>query len=591
MFQKWSFLILAFLICLCMSGCQEDGNGHTPQKPLGWKSIHTPAKVVVDDYEGVSVAGREWYSSRLGANRGKIESGTCTVDLEGGSATVTVTGAFDYAGAWHSLIHRAAESDELDPQKLLGLLIKDEFQCRIAGVEINVVSGSGTLKVELKNFANSVVDVTYFTLNGGAETLTWSTSPDVPIKFLNWLIEGAGNVEINEVRLLISGPEGGYPLNHAIFLYSYAHLYQCYDASAGWMRDKAKDPVNYLAAVQTMGPFALATAIAADCNFVNTSDAVNIVQKLRDKLLLLPTNHGLLPHFLTDGSISPGTEYSSIDTVIALVPTIIACNYLDVDSSGLKTMLNTIDWDDLTGGGSHSIAMGYNVSGAQLHSKWDTWGAEAFFVNLAYGAATGTVAPLDLFSSTPTWDGSGFNDEMSALFCDMAITDVWGNDWITYRANAFTQQYNYFAGHDYELLGLYGLSACEVPQPWTASASEVYGAWGIGGHNGVANDGVTLVGYRIVAPHYAAMTAKEHPTESTTLFTWLMDNSFFTPLNNVESIGDDFGIVRNSIKGALNLSLQCLGVARTLYPDGQYMPYQIIDGDSYLNNGYQLVVQ
>ena len=61
-------------------------------------------------------------------------------------------------------------------------------------------------------------------------------------------------------------------------------------------------------------------------------------------------------------------------------------------------------------------------------------------------------------------------------------------------------------------------------------------------------------------------------------------------MNNVESFGiDDSGFLKwNSLKGSWNLSLQILGVSRTL-SKGDYLPYQELLENSFLNDGYELL--
>jgi hypothetical protein len=268
-----------------------------------------------------------------------------------------------------------------------------------------------------------------------------------------------------------------------------------------------------------MGMFALATAIAHDLGYVGKTTAKQIVKDIRKALKSLPRYHGLLPHFVTDGDITLNTEWSSVDTVISLTAAILACQALDLNTSSLEGMIRNIDWDDLTGGGSHSISHGYDYNGNKIETTWDTFGSEAFILAVAYAAATGgNIARLDAYSVPPTWDGSGFNDGLAALFFPMKGKDAWDNDWSIYRKQAYRKQKQYFAEHVYSSLSLFGLSASEVPEPWMVPEGKVYGAWGVGGHNGQANDGSDLVGYAIIAPHYVAMVAAEHPKAFEKLF-------------------------------------------------------------------------
>jgi hypothetical protein len=131
-----------------------------------------------------------------------------------------------------------------------------------------------------------------------------------------------------------------------------------------------------------------------------------------------------------------------------------------------------------------------------------------------------------------------------------------------------------------------------VPEPWAVEEDEVYQAWGVGGHNNSANDGTRAVGYPIIAPHYAAMIGAEYPGYFEDVFRYLLETkTIFTPLNNVESFGiDNADNLRwNSLKGAWNLSLQVLGAGRTL-SGGNYLPYQALNENSFLSQGFTLIM-
>lgn len=587
------FIILAVLliVLLPLSGSNETLSGNNEdiiKQPVAGETV-SPRYVIVDDYKGDSTY-REWYYSRIGTDRGVIgdDNGTYTADVGGGTASVTVQAG--WAGVWTSLIHKGALNEEIDPNKLLGPYIKDQFQSRITGVEIDVLNGEGQLKIELKDGSDALVAGESFNLTGVSQTLEFQVAPSSNISKLNWLVDGVGNVTVDELRLVVECPT--YSVQEAVFLFTYGHLCQCYDAETGLVRDRARWPVEDFAAVQTIGTFALATAIALDLGYVTETDATSIIQKTKNTILNLPRHEkGLLPHFLKNGAICPDTEWSSIDTAIALVAQILACQSIGEDSSALETLLGNIDWQDLTDNGTHSISMGYSYEGQKFLADWDTFGSEALLAAIAYCASTGdNNVKLDKYKNSPTWDGSGFNDEMAALFFPVTGTDIWGNDWDAYRQQALGQQYNHLFVHGvYQTYGLFGLSASEVPEPWTMqNENDIYSAWGIGGHNYTPNTGVPLVGYPIIAPHYAAMIAAENPGAFEQLFLYLMDSGgIFTPLNNVESFGVTAGgsVRWNSLKGSWNLSLQVLGAGRAL-SGGNYLPYRVLDSNAFLKQGY-----
>ena len=185
-------------------------------------------------------------------------------------------------------------------------------------------------------------------------------------------------------------------------------------------------------------------------------------------------------------------------------------------------MVRNIDWDALTGSGSHPISHGYDYFGNPLSPQWDVFGSESFLLAVAYAAGTGrNDVLLGEYDTPPTWDGSGFNDEMAALFFPMQMKeDKWGNNWSEYRREASIKQANYFSEHRYAEYGLFGLSASEVPNPWNVISSQVYGAWGVGGHNSVVNEGTSIVGYPVIAPHYAALISDRYPYKFDRIFKY-----------------------------------------------------------------------
>ena len=583
-------ITFVLILVLCIGGTGTFARHRIPAEIKGSEATVSPQYIIIDDYKGVSAAGRQWYYTRIGTDRGEMgdENGIYTANIGGGTASVTVQSG--WGGVWTSLKYNAVLNAELNPNQLLGPYIKSQYQPTIVGIEVIIIDGSGAFKIELKDKNHHVITQKVFLLKGGEKTLRFMITPTTNMSKLNWIVDGAGHAEVDEVRFMIESPDS--TLAEAVFLFTYGHLSQCYDADTGLVRDRARWPVENFAAVQTIGTFSLATAIAWDLGYVEKSTAKTIISKTKHTILNLPRHEkGLLPHYITNGSITENTEWSSVDTVITLIAEILACQAVDEDTSPLETMIKNIDWNDLTGNGTHSIGMGYDYAGNKLKETWDTFGSESFLAAVAYSAATGNNnVKLDKYSTPPTWDGSGFNDELAALFFPMNGTDTWGNNWALYRQEAFNTQFHYFSGHSYETDGLFGLSACEVPEPWAVEEHEVYAGWGVGGHNGQANDGSSLVGCPIIAPHYAAMIAAEHPDAFESVFRYLVETrGIFTPLNNVESFGVDTNnssnLHWNSLKGSWNLSLQALGVSRAL-SNGNDLAYQALSENNFLNQGF-----
>ncbi|WP_295446667.1 hypothetical protein [uncultured Thiodictyon sp.] len=554
---------------------------------------------IVDDYS----APATWNYSRIGTDRGAMGGGSYQVSIGGGSATASVTSG--WAGVWTSLMHldaETADTDTLDPQQLLGRYVLPAFQPKITHIEVTVTGGTGTFILELKDRFDQVLTHQEVVLSGGPQVLSFPLQTTQPLKRLNWLLAAPGQVTVDEVRLVMASPS--LPTREAVFLHSYGHLSQAYDSTIGLMRDTTTYPAAVNAGIQSTGMFALTSAVAFERGYISQQSANDIAAQTAAALTSAPRLRGLLPRFLNHTNNVPAgsSEWSSVDTSIALVASILASQFLGRDTSALESMLTQIDWADLTGQFTHSASHGYYQTGTQVPYRWDAFGGESFVVAVAFSAARPNQRLLiDLYPLAPTWDGSGFNDELSALLFPMTGKDPWGNDWNEYRCGAFKKQASYFSANLlYSGPGLFGLSAGEIAEPWTTVSSTPdcvnpgYCAWGVGGHNnGHAVDGTAVVGYPIVAPHYAAMVAKEHPAAADTLFEFLASHHLFSALSNVESIGiagTGTGDIKwNALKGSWNLSLQTLGAGRSL-AGAAYAPYRALTTNAFLNTGYRALI-
>jgi hypothetical protein len=286
--------------------------------------------------------------------------------------------------------------------------------------------------------------------------------------------------------------------------------------------------------------------------------------------------------------------------VIAAFGLLTAQSALGMDTTGTEEMLGAIDWNDLLT--EHGISFGYAYEGNRLSGVWDVFGGESWLVALAYAAATGQVAPMS-HSSPPTANGSGFIDELAWLFVEPPPgPDVWGTDWSVYRLAAGDNQLLYYTTHHpescFRQLGLFGLSAAEVPGPSLVPPEAIYQAFGVGGRFWPANDGFALYGAGVVVPHYGALIASLRPEEALAMWDWLIDAGYFSPLNNVESLmfgtGSDCDtdeLVWNHLKGSWNLSLQTLGWGRYLAERAGQVPvlWNAATASPFLRRGYEIL--
>ena len=231
-------------------------------------------------------------------------------------------------------------------------------------------------------------------------------------------------------------------------MWSYGQLLNNWNATTGLIRDKAKDASGEFDAIQATGSLAAATASAYQLGVIDRAAAIEIVDRISHTLLLdLPRFHGLWPHWVkvsATGAITivPGTEWSSVDTVIAALGLLDAQSGLGLDTSGTEQFLQAIDWQKLLtpGGLSH----GYTFAGELIPYAWDVFGGESWLVELVYAGVTGQVAPLT-YAASPTANGSGFIDELAWLYVlPPDRSDYWGTDWTAYRSAAADHQLHYY---------------------------------------------------------------------------------------------------------------------------------------------------
>ncbi len=573
--------------------------------PLASADIQS-LQIMIDNFEPLVRDGDPISCCNLlGGDRGSL--GNTLLSLGSGTLTATVASGSTLAGHWQSLAHPDGEQLGFDTTAILPKEILPAYQASITGLEMNISSATAgsTFHIELKN-GTVIRWQASRTLGGGQETLYFPLSALGYITNIVWYIDNASSgdhVTVDSVSFTAETAVSDTATQ--AFLWSYGMLLDNWSSSSGMVRDKAQYPAGDFDAVQATGSLAAATAQAAQLGFISQADAINIVTVISNTLLLeLPRFHGLWPHFVTISPpgapvIAPGTEYSSADSAITAFSLYSAQFSLDLQTNGTEQFIESIDWTDLLlpDGLSH----GYNEGGTRLTATWDTFGGESWLVALAYAAATGNTPPL-ANPQPPTYNGSAFIDDLPFLWIEPpAEIDVWGTDWSQYLLASATQQTEYFKQNYpntcYDSLGLFGLSAAEVPEPALVLPADVYQAFGVGGHI-AANDGSSLFGTPVIVPHAVGLLALEKPVEALSLWTWLVDNNLFTPLNNVESFLFIDGntsctpdnIRWNSLKGSWNLALQTVGWGNYLLRDQGPALWLATRQSPYLYAGYLVLV-
>ena len=569
-------------------------------------STDRSVNILVDDfspqpYQGESV----YYFNRLEGDRGAINNSI--MDWGNGQVTTTISDGNSWGGVWMSLNHPIREGLPINFSAILPAQILPAYQSQITVLTVRIVDGTPgrTFRLELKN-GNELSWTAEIRLEGGEQVLSLDLPTLGNINQLVWVLDHAepGDfIILDQVSFTATTPVTDTATT--AFVWSYGMLLNNWNPDTGLVRDKAKDASGEFDAIQATGSFAAATAVAEQLGVISRANAIQIVNKISDVLLFkLPRFHGLWPHWVKTSSsgeflIVESTEWSSVDTVIAAIGLLEAQTSLGVDTSGTEQLLEGIDWNGLVT--EKGISHGYSFDGSLIPYAWDTFGGESWLVEFAYAGVTGQVAPL-AYPSPPTANGSGFIDELAWLFLPPpSEPDYWGTDWTLYRSEAVDQQISYYSTQNstscFSILGLFGLSAGEVPSPSTVTQNNIYQAYGIGGAFAPINDG-SAFGAPVVVPHYSAMTASLRPQEAIAMWDWLIANGYFTPLNNVESLMfptgtncDPTTVVRNQLKGSWNLSLQTLGWGHYLAErSGQvHVLWQAATTNSFLKKGYQLL--
>ena len=568
-------------------------------------TVISPVIVVADDFEPQPYQGQTiYFYNRLEGDRGSLNE--AKVAWGQGIVTITVASTKNWAGIWLSFNHPNVENLPVNFSKVLPAAIQPAYQSEIINVTVKIVGGTANknLKLELKNDGNIEWQSPGAKLLGGQQTLSYDLPPLGDITQLVIVLDQAGeNDDVVIEDISFKATTQITDIAQAAFVWSYRMLLNNWNASTGLIRDNGKFPSGAFEAIQSTGSLAAATAMAYQLGVVNKADAIEIVSTISDTLLLdLPRYHGLWPHWVISSTgtitIANNTEWSSVDTVIAALGLLDAQVALDLDTAGTTQMLQEIDWDDLKQ--PDGISHGYRYDGSLITSSWDTFGGESWLVDLAYAAAMQEVPPLK-YPLPPTANGSGFIDELAWLYVlPPSEKDVWGVDWPDYRMTATVTQTTYYIPPScFAQLGLFGLSAAEVPVPSAVPETQIYQPFGVGGRFSPPNDGSALLGQPVIIPHYAAMIASLRPTEAISMWTWLINEGAFSPLNNVESLlfpaGSNCAADEaqwNHLKGSWNLVLQTLGWGRYLAQRAGNVPilWQATFNNKFLRDGYLLLV-
>lgn len=487
---------------------------------------------------------------------GWMGPGEGRIDSKGGIIHVRADG--QWTGAWHSLAGLASQGKRtLDPSDLIGLGGPAEKRCGILELSVNAC-GHGLLRLELADVHRKVVWSKSMEL--GSEATVTSSFPigsevSGRIKFMNWIAEPGCDLRVSSIGFIAERPEMS-PEEWA-FRISLGKLRRCHDPDGGLTRDRGHLPTGQFDSLAPTGMHALASALGAAEGILGRDRVVEEIGNTLAAVRSLPTAHGFLPHFIhLDSSgkleIHPGTEYSTVDTAIALQSLLLAAEVMTLPdmTQEITAMISRLDFDAVTTVEGW-IGHGFRDDGnTRLDSNWNDWGGEAALVLALEAMMPGREPRGKMATTGEAYRGIGFISEIQSLFYpdfDRPEPDlVSGIAWPKARKSQLKLQMAYPRDNWPETpaasLGIFGLSAGEAGMP---------GA-------GYAANGTDVMGIRWLHPHYMfmglALTAPELYGKG---LSNLDSIRILYPLGLPENIEAGLAL-HNPMQGSLNASFEAL---------------------------------
>lgn len=482
--------------------------------------------------------------------------GSERIDSKGGVVHVRPRG--EWTGAWHSLAGLAVERGRtLDPTDLLGMGGEAAKRCAVHALAVNA-GGRGLFRLELLDAGNQVVWRAAVELNEpGVASYVFPIDPERvgAVKFMNWVAEPGCELRLSSIGFLAERPE--MSIEEWAFRISLGKLRRCHDAASGLTRDRGHLRAGDFDSVASTGMHALASAAAAADGMLAHDQALREIATTVAALRHLRTASGWLPHFTTRteggvAAIAPGTEFSTVDTAIALQSLLLATRILRAEELHREVvrMISAVEYDAVTDPEGW-IFHGFQDDGkTPLPATWQDWGGETALI-LAMEAMIPQRAPRG--SMRPTgqpYRGVGFIAEIQSLFYpdfDNPVPDrVSGISWPTVRRKLLTEQMAYPKQYLPESAaaraGVFGLSAGETGMP---------GA-------GYTANGVEVMGVRWLHPHYMMMgLALSAPELYPQGLGDLSAKSFLFALGLPENIEVDFRF-HNPMQGSLNAAFEAI---------------------------------
>lgn len=487
---------------------------------------------------------------------GWMGPGEGRIDSKGGIIRVKPAG--EWTGAWHSLAGLASQGNRtFDPTDLTGLGCAVEKRCGIRELAMNAC-GRGILRLELADVTRQVVWQTTLTLDS-AETTTLSfpipTGLPTDIKFMNWIAEPGCDLQLSSIGFIAERPD--MPLEEWAFRISLGKLRRCHDPASGFTRDRGHLPAGEFDSTASTGMHALASALGVTEGILEKEKVVQEISTTIAALRQLPAAAGFLPHFVRrdDGGqhiIVPRTEFSTVDTAIALQSLLLATRILDLQEMNAEVagIIAAIDFDVVTDAEGW-IGHGFLEDGkTPLAASWRDWGGETALILALEAMIPGRPPRGKMIPSGQPYRGVGFIAEIQSLFYpdfDRREPDlISAISWPDARGKLLDSQIAYpktsWPDSAAARSGIFGLSAGESGMP--------------GG--GYTANGTEIMGVRWLHPHYMIMgLALSAPRLYPQGLRDLDSKQFLFPLGLAENIEADLKL-HNPMQGSLNASFEAL---------------------------------
>ncbi len=493
--------------------------------------------------------------THMGADFGWMGPGETRIEAKAGIIRVKPDG--EWTGAWHSLAGLAVETNRaFDPTDALGLGGPAELRAPVRAVTLDV-RGVGELRVELLDANRRLIWERRLTLASGERSrqrFEVTAGELGRLKYLNWVAEAGCEAEISSIGFEIERPD--IEPEKWLFAVSLGKLRRCHDPESGLTRDRAHVPPGLFDSIASTGMHALASAAGAAEGILNREMVAEEIRMTTAVVLGLPKAAGFLPHFTRTGEtgveIHPGTEYSTVDTAIALHGLALAAEILHlVDvSDAVEAAVTSLDFDAVTdseGWISHGFL---DDKKTLLPGRWRDWGGETALV-LAMEAMIPNRAPRGrMESGGRVYRGVEFIIELQSLFYpDFDRTEpdmVSGTVWPNARRSLLNQQASYpseqWPDSPAARMGIFGISAGESGMP---------GA-------GYSANGVEMTGLRWLYPHAMVMgLAMSGGNNFAQGIGRLEQAGFLFPMGLPENI--EIGLVlHNPMQGSLNAAFESI---------------------------------